>query len=514
MHGSETRMLALDALDLVRGQLLASLRFMGAAFARLEPLPVPGATFATDGAHLRFDPAWWARTYAADAADAARSYLHVVLHNVFLHLYPGSAVEPDLWDIACDVVVEAVIDQLDLPATRTTRAAGRRLELEALAEEAGLMTAERVYAALRERRAAGATDAELAQLGARFHVDDHGPWHAASVAEGDDAAADAGEASEGDGQHAAPARSAGESGTAMELPDEAADAPPSHQAHRAMDPDDITQKAAPEHAAPALGERFADTVQLDRSREQWENAALELGIQLDSYARLWGVEGSNLAMNLRKVTRPKHDYRAFLRRFARMGEQMRVNDDEFDYVFYCYGLARYGNLPLVEPVESAEERRIRDFVIAIDTSASTKDGPVRRFVERTYAILADEASFFSSMNVLVIQCDAAVTDVARITCLRDLEAYLESPVVKGLGGTDFRPVFDYVDAALAAGELHDLGGLIYFTDGQGTYPSRRPAYECAFVFLDSDAAAASAPVPPWAMKVVLDEAFVLEEEPL
>ena len=75
-------------------------------------------------------------------------------------------------------------------------------------------------------------------------------------------------------------------------------------------------------------------------------------------------------------------------------------------------------------------------------------------------------------------------------------------------------MFAYVDEALAAGELNDLGGLIYFTDGQGTYPTRRPAFETAFVFLDSDDAAASSPVPPWAMKVVLDETFVLEEEPL
>ena len=76
------------------------------------------------------------------------------------------------------------------------------------------------------------------------------------------------------------------------------------------------------------------------------------------------------------------------------------------------------------------------------------------------------------MNVLIVQCDAAITDVARITCLRDLEDYLENPTIKGLGGTDFRPVFTYVDEAMATGELNDLGGLIYFTDGQGTYPAR------------------------------------------
>ena len=426
VHENEIEALALDALGLVRNELLVSLRFMSAAFARLAPLPIPGATLATDGAHLRFDPVTWARTYAADPAEASRAYLHTVLHCVFLHLYPGEGIDPDLWDIACDMVVESVIDQLDLPATRTAQAAASRPELERMAEEA----------------------------------------------------------------------------------------PYSHKAHRAMDAADITQKDAPENAARAIGERFADTVQLDRSREQWENAALEMGIQLDAYAKLWGIEGSNLAMNLRKVTREKHDYRAFLCKFARMGEQIRVNDDEFDYVFYTYGLELYGNLPLVEPVEFAEEKRIRDFVIAIDTSASTKDGLVRRFIERTYSILADETSFFSRMNVLIVQCDAAITDVARITCLSDLEDYLENPTIKGLGGTDFRPVFNYVDEALATGELNDLGGLIYFTDGQGTYPTRRPAYETAFVFLDSDDAAASAPVPPWAMKVILDETFVLEEEPL
>lgn len=123
MHESEIEALALDALGLVRNELLVSLRFMSAAFARLAPLPIPGATLATDGAHLRFDPVTWARTYANDPAEASRAYLHTVLHNVFLHLYPGAGIDPLLWDIACDMVVESVIDQLDLPATRTAQAA-------------------------------------------------------------------------------------------------------------------------------------------------------------------------------------------------------------------------------------------------------------------------------------------------------------------------------------------------------------------------------------------------------
>ena len=95
VHESEIEALALDALGLVRNELLVSLRFMSAAFARLAPLPIPGATLATDGAHLRFDPVTWARTYAADPAEASRAYLHTVLHCVFLHLYPGEGIDPD-----------------------------------------------------------------------------------------------------------------------------------------------------------------------------------------------------------------------------------------------------------------------------------------------------------------------------------------------------------------------------------------------------------------------------------
>ena len=333
-------------------------------------------------------------------------------------------------------------------------------------------------------------------------------------AEGEGGGAEEGRAEEqDDGASTAPASGPAENGTDADLPPDAASAKKSHASHRGMDPADIEQKQAPENAKPSVGERFADTVNLDRSREQWKNAALEMGVQLDAYAKLWGVKGANLAMNLRAVTREKQDYREFLRKFARCAEQIRVNDDEFDYVYYCYGLERYGNLPLIEPLEYVEEKRIRDFVIAIDTSASTKDGLVRRFIEKTYAILEQETSFFADMNVLIVQCDAAVTDVAHIANLRDLDAYLDDLEIKGLGGTDFRPVFAYVDDAVERGELANLGGLIYFTDGQGTYPARKPDYDTAFVFVDDASAAASPHVPAWAMKVELDETVIVDDAP-
>ena len=48
----------------------------------------------------------------------------------------------------------------------------------------------------------------------------------------------------------------------------------------------------------------------------------------------------------------------------------------------------------------------------------------------------------------------------------------------------------------------ELAGMLYFTDGKGRYPAKRPDYRTAFLFLeDYDDAA----VPPWAMRLLLEK---------
>ena len=52
------------------------------------------------------------------------------------------------------------------------------------------------------------------------------------------------------------------------------------------------------------------------------------------------------------------------------------------------------------------------------------------------------------------------------------------------------------------GKLHDLKGVLYFTDGKGIYPSKKPSYETAFLFVGENE---GNPVPPWAMTMNLME---------
>ena len=73
------------------------------------------------------------------------------------------------------------------------------------------------------------------------------------------------------------------------------------------------------------------------------------------------MDKKSMIQNLEEATKEHYDYGDFLRRFSVSGEDMLVNDDEFDYVYYTYGLSLYGNLPLVEPLEYKDVNKIKEF---------------------------------------------------------------------------------------------------------------------------------------------------------
>ena len=208
-----------------------------------------------------------------------------------------------------------------------------------------------------------------------------------------------------------------------------------------------------------------------------------------------------MMQNITEVNRERYDYSEFLRKFSVMGEEMQINDDEFDYIFYTYGLQIYKNVPLIEPLEYKEVKKVKEFVIAIDTSGSVQGELVKNFITKTYNILAQQANFFTQINVHIVQCDAEIQKDNKITSKEDFEALINNIELLGFGGTDFRPVFEYVDKLIEKGEFENLKGLIYFTDGYGTFPKTKPAYDTAFVFIDDDYGQPQIPV--WAIKLVL-----------
>ena len=236
-------------------------------------------------------------------------------------------------------------------------------------------------------------------------------------------------------------------------------------------------------------------------RKKWQEINEKMETDLETFSKEAAEQNGSFLGELRVENRERQDYREFLRRFSVLREEMGTDPDTFDYGFYSYGLSLYGNMPLIEPQETREVKRIADFAVVIDTSMSCSGALVRRFLEETYSVLKQNDSYFRKVNVHIIQCDEKVHKDVKITSEEELREYMEHFELYGEGGTDFRPAFAYVDELIRQGEFDDLKGLIYFTDGYGIYPPRMPAYKTAFVFAEEDYT--DADVPPWAIRLIL-----------
>ena len=449
--------LAHDVLDIARNRLLVNLRYLDTALT-FQDRAVYDGTIASAGRVLYFDPVYILRSYSRSKEMIIRAYLHTVLHCVFHHPFTGRNVDRDLWDLSCDIAAESVINELSLVCTDTDLKTRQEYITRKIRRETGFLTAEKIYAFLRS--AAGApnsgtekgiditvSEKAIDEWNELFLADDHSLWYKEDISESHDL-------------------KSSEVISVMDMPD-----------------------------ASVISD--------------WKEIAEHVQMEIEMYAKVRGRESSAMIQNLRSVNREKYDYSAFLRQFAVSHEDLKVSDDEFDYIYYTYGLSMYGRMPLIEPLEYRDSRRIHDFVIAVDTSGSVAGEQVQRFIRKTYNILKEHDSFASSVNIHIIQCDADIQSDTVISSADDIDRYLQDMKIQGLGGTDFRPVFRYVGDLIAQGAFSDLRGLIYFTDGLGTFPEKMPDYRTAFIFVDEGYSTPE--VPKWAMKVVLRQEDIQEE---
>lgn len=452
---NEADKLANEILDLSRNKLIVNLRFMDVALSCHKRTAYEG-TMATDGKTLLYDPGFILRTYKDSQEEMVRMYLHMILHCVFQHPFIGVSIDERLWSLACDIAVECVINDFGLNGISSTRETKQNQIVSVIKKDLKVLTAEKIYSLLTR---AGYQDWELKQWEAAFKSDDHAPWYiwtetiTSDTANGGAESDDRKNSTGNDGRVGSPGASA-------------------------------------------------------RDKEFWKQVSEQIQMDLEAFSKRQGNRAGNMIQNLRSVNREKCDYTAFLKKFAVLGEAMKVNEDEFDYIYYSYGLEHYDNMPLIEPLEYKEVKRIKEFVIAIDTSGSVQGEEVQMFLQKTYNILMQEDSYFSRVNIHIIQCDAEIQEDAVITSRDEFEAYLKSMKILGLGGTDFRPVFRYVDQLIEEKKFRNLKGMIYFTDGYGTFPEYKPPYKTAFLFVEEGYEIPE--VPPWAIRLVLQHEDMIE----
>lgn len=414
---------AFKVLNLARDSITVRFRFFDSSLARYHFEAAPGLNgYEADGDTFYYDPVALLMDYKEEATFPQRLLLHVLFHGILLHSYRFDKSEEKYWNIACDIAVENIILNMDIPDTSMLRDGKERIILNRLAKWVPALTAEAIY---REFIVGGISKDSETEYARLFAFDRH-----------------------------------------------------------------LKREVIKEEPRQII------------TKKDWEKIAERVKAELKSFSK--DITGSDkILLNLKESTKKRYDYDEILSRFAMMSEEIKVNPDEFDYIYYTYGLTQYKNMPLIEPLEYTEEKRIKEFVIALDTSASVRGKAVEGFLNKTYDILSKSVSFSEKLDVHIVQCDSKVTADTIIHSKEDLKAITDGFAIKGFGATDFRPVFEYIEGLKAKDQLKNLKGLIYFTDGYGIYPDSPPKYDTLFVYDRDDEN--RMPTPGWAIKVVVED---------
>lgn len=433
MVSEELVSVCMEILRNARNELYLSMRFLDLSLSSLyfaPELSIDG--MGTDGSGLFFQPSQLAALYRKNRIYVNRTYLHSVFHCLFCHIWTRKKRAEEYWNLACDIAVESIIDDLHYPCIHLAVSPVRRELYMRLESRISVFNAESIYHALQEM---GLSEGEYMRLAAEFHRDSHSHWE--------------------------------------------------------------KEEAPPKTGRPK------------NNKEDWEDRREKMQVEMETFSQEASEDDGNLRNQLAVENRERYDYKNFLKKFSVLRETLQVDPDAFDYVFYHYGMELYGNMPLIEPLETKELRRIEDFVIVIDTSMSCSGELVKKFLEETYTVLSQSETYFKKVNIHIIQCDDKVRQDVKIENEEQLRKYMEDLTLLGMGGTDFRPAFLYVEQLMRAQRFSVLKGLIYFTDGKGIYPVKMPPYDTAFVFMEESYS--DVDVPPWAIKIILTPQELGEE---
>ncbi len=173
---------------------------------------------------------------------------------------------------------------------------------------------------------------------------------------------------------------------------------------------------------------------------------------------------------IKRLRTPSLDWRELLRQFVTMafGDERHWLPPARRYLPYGLYLPRRRGCRLAG-------------VIAIDTSGSTQD-----ILPNFFAELKQLMTTFENYELTVIQCDTEIKGVKSFSDDTPI-SYQKEWEVMGLGGTDLRPPFKYVQENKL---LPDI--FIYLTDGFGPIPQKAPSYPVLWILPDE-----CCDVPSW-----------------
>ncbi len=166
-----------------------------------------------------------------------------------------------------------------------------------------------------------------------------------------------------------------------------------------------------------------------------------------------GKLGGQMARIVDHLLQPQLPWRMLLARY--------VSASARDDYSYARPSSRRGGEAIMPSLRSTQV----DLIVAVDTSGSIRDEEMEQFMAEVNAIKGQVRA-----RVTLLPCDAAIAEGAP-WCYEPWEPAEMPESLGGGGGTDFRPVFQWVEQN---GRQPDL--LVYFTDAGGVFPKVAPAY--------------------------------------
>jgi predicted metal-dependent peptidase len=447
-------------LAAARTRLILDKPFLGALVLRLPMVAAKSdwcPTTATDARTFYYNPG-----YIAGLTPGQTQFIlsHEALHCALSHFARRAHRVKHRWDLACDFAVNPLLieDGLTPPP-----------EAHIFPDYAG-MTAEEIYPLLEnvddmETLDQHVYDQENQSGGSGQQPPAEADGKPDQGGRGDDGAREERSQAGGPGGEQAEREPEASSG------DEQGERGPEDTGQGNREADDARDSGAGESrsdelavAPPPLTQQEKETLQV-----QWQQRLAGAAQQAQQAGKL----GGTIARMVDHLLQPQLPWRMLLARYMTATAR-----DDFSFMRPS---RREGDAIL----PSLRSSQI-DLVAAVDTSGSIKADEIDEFLSEIGAIKGQMRA-----RVLVLPCDSAVAEGAPWIFEPWEEITLPGRVTGG-GGTDFRPVFQWLDDQ---GTRPDL--LVYFTDAQGPFPHQAPNFPVIWLVKGNEKT-------PWGQRIQLN----------
>jgi predicted metal-dependent peptidase len=200
----------------------------------------------------------------------------------------------------------------------------------------------------------------------------------------------------------------------------------------------------------------------------WERVAIEAY----TYAKMIGENTADYDSLIEDILHPPIPLHRFIYRFLQKSTPFDYTFSKINKKYMASGIALPSTKTKYEPI-----------YVGIDVSGSVADNQVAYFLK----VLRSIRARFPNNEIYVIQTDTEIKDI------ETADQFIKSRKRKGVGGTNFHAIFDYLNGL----KFKRPSMLIFLTDGYAVYPEKKPRFPVVWALTKDHQK------PPWGIRTII-----------